>query len=145
MYFFLQSISPPPIPLKLYLSLVFLQSMHFLCLLVFPFVAYFPVDCQLRSAVAIFWHNLSRVIKYFLLLHIFHYLVFLLPPSVSHYSLFCCEVFFSSDPYPSFLKILLTTVLPLEYFLLLIIFPSALDYLPIIYVLATYFTCKFSF
>ena len=39
--------------------------MSFLCLLVFPSVAYFPVDCQFRSAVAIFQHNIFRVIKYF--------------------------------------------------------------------------------
>ena len=86
--------------------------------------------------------------SYFLQQSIFLQLVpcfFILLPSVSRYSLFCREVFFMSDPYPSFLKILLTTVLPLKYFLLLTIFPSAPDHLPIIYVLATYFTCKFSF
>ena len=86
--------------------------------------------------------------SYFLQQSIFLQLVpcfFILLPSVSRYSLFCREVFFMSDPYPSFLKILLTTVLPLKYFLLLTIFPSAPDHLPVIYVLATYCTCKFSF
>jgi len=67
--------------------------------------------------------------SYFLQQSIFLQLVpcYFITPSISHYSLFCCEVFFSSDPYQSFLKILLTTVSLLKYFLLLPVFPSVGD------------------
>ena len=72
-------------------------------------------------------------------------LFFWLSLSVSHYSLFCRKIFFSFEWYPSLLNIHLTTVFATRVLLLLNMFASAPDYLPIIYSLTAYFPCKFPF